>query len=105
MSIKIILIFLITIIQYIKNELSDKSTNKQLRFLYDTIQNSFNYQLKEENEKTQFDYLFDSIRYVYPLKIFSLTNETFDNGFKVRCFWVDTKTFRVFDLSQLKSKK
>ena len=105
-----ILLFLITLFNFIKNKSQSFDKINSLRFLFENNNDNAlqtNNLIPEYYEKGQYDYFFETIKYMNPLNMFEeKLNSTAENdGFKVRCFWLDSTTMRVFDLSQLKSAK
>lgn len=106
---KIFTLVFITFINYIKSDLLNNIENlSALRFLMDQNEHiDDRITTSVENfKKTKYNYFFETIRFMNPLNIFnSQVMLTGEDGFKVRCFWVDLESFRVYDLSQLKSQK
>lgn len=106
-------VFLFTIgilINFIKTEYESFKSISSMRFLSDkkdkySITNENN--LANKEDITQLNFLMNSIKYIKPLRIFQETSTSSEEneGFKVRCFWLDSKTMRVFDLSGLKTAK
>jgi len=96
------ILIIVILINVIKTENYVSKTLSSMRFLIDNNENLLK---TEENDagkyedKTKFNYLFDSIKNLKTLRIFqeSGSSSVENDGFKVRCFWLDSKTLRVFD--------
>lgn len=103
------ILLIITVFKIIQSKLNNLEKLNNIRFLIDN--NDFGSETEnrklENYEKNNYDYFFESIKYINPLKIFEETSNSAEekDGFKVRCFWLDSTTMRVFDLSQLKTAK
>ena len=107
---KTFLLIILSIISFMQAKLLlTENKNISLKFLTDQ-QNSqldkLNQNFTSEYIKNNYDWFFHTIKFMNPI-IFGEMKQVkdTDQGFKVRCFWVDSKTLRVFDLSQLKSIK
>ncbi len=104
---KIILLIAATIIlDVIKTEKRLSKSSRSIRFLIEEKENSL-ITIEENNhainEKSKDDYLLETINQNKPFRFFQTAADS--DGFKVRCFWLDSKTMRVFDLSSLKTSK
>lgn len=102
---KLILLITTLIITLIKTEKQASRSLSSIRFLIEEKDDSLF--TESENNKSQMDSIFESFNQIKPLRIFqeSYGSSGDNEGFKVRCFWLDSKTMRVFDLSGLKTAK
>lgn len=109
MTNKIIILIISLILNLIKSENYASRTLRSMRFLIDEKENPFSVDEinSDVSPKSEINEIMETFNNIKPLRIFQETYGASEDteGFKVRCFWLDSKTMRVFDLSGLKTPK